>query len=224
MELDVWVAVWRTTISYFMILVVFRLMGKREIGELSILDLVVFIMLAEIAVFSIEDPEKTLLHAVVPMSVLLFIQISFAWLSLKSQYFRKLVDGKPSVIIKQGKVDEREMRKQRYNFDDLLHQLRTNGTENISDVEYAVLEPSGKLSIFEKKQSNDNQPTKKPEFVTPLIADGKIQKETLKHNGKDAEWLRRELEKRGYPDVKKISFLTVDNQNQWFIDLEDEKR
>lgn len=221
MEIEIWVSAMRTVISYLLILVVFRLMGKREIGELSILDLVVFIMLAEIAVFSIEDPEKTILHAVVPMSVLLIIQLTFAWLSMKNQFFRELVDGKPSLIIREGKIDEREMRRQRYNFDDLMHQLRTNGTENVSDVEYAVLEPSGKLSIFEKNQQDKQGP---PEFITPLITDGKIQKEVLKHNDKNKDWLINELHKRGYPDIQRISFLTVNNQNEWFIDLKDEER
>ncbi len=196
-------------------------MGKREIGELSILDLVVFVMLAEMAVFSVEEPSESLAHAFIPMVVLLLIQRASAYISLKSQSFRDLVDGKPSMIIREGKIDEKEMRKQRYNFDDLMQQLRENGTENIADVDFAVLEPSGKLSIFEKQSDGNNG---EKGFITPLIADGKIQHENLQQNNKDEEWLIKELHRRGYEDPKYISFLTVDNQNKWYIDEYDEKR
>jgi len=219
LDIQFWTIVFRTVLVYIIILFIFRLMGKREIGELSILDLVVFIMLAEIAVFSVEEPSESFMHAFVPMIVLLIIQRGSALISLKSQSFREMVDGKPSMIIREGKIDEREMRKQRYNFDDLMQQLRENGTEKISDVDFAVLEPSGKLSVFEN-QGNSGEKG----FITPLIADGKVQHENLKQNEKDEEWLIKELHKRGYENPKQISFLTVDNQNKWYIDEYDEKR
>ncbi|KGP73911.1 membrane protein [Pontibacillus yanchengensis Y32] len=205
----------RTFATYFAILIIFRLMGKREIGELSILDLVVFIMLAEIGVFSIESPQDEFIHAIIPMIVLLFIQRATAWLSLKSQMFRVLLDGKPSVIIREGKINENEMRKQRYNFDDLMQQLRENGTRSIADVDFAVLEPSGKLSIYDKSEKGSNDFSG---FIMPLIADGKIQYENLKQNDKDEEWLRKEIRKRGYEHPEQISFLSVDQKDKWYID------
>lgn len=110
----------RTVFLYFLILLIFRLIGKREIGELSILDLVVFVMIAELAVVGIEDTKDPLLHTILPIGVLLIIQISLAYLSLKSDVIRHLIDGKPTIIINQDKIDERAMRSQRYNFDDLL--------------------------------------------------------------------------------------------------------
>lgn len=221
MDIELWTIVFRTILVYVIILVIFRLMGKREIGELSILDLVVFIMLAEIAVFSVEEPSESFAHAFVPMVVLLVIQRASALISLKSQFFRELIDGKPSIIIREGKIDEREMRKQRYNFDDLMQQLRENGTEKISDVNFAILEPSGKLSVFENE---GNGSSGEQGFITPLIADGKVQHQNLKQNNKDEEWLLNELHKRGYNQASQISFLTVDNQNKWYIDEYDEKR
>lgn len=121
---DIFIITFRTIVLYFIILVIFRLMGKREIGELSILDLVVSIMIAEIAVLAIENVKDKLLHTIVPIVVLMIIQVSLAFISLKSQKIRQLLDGKPTIIIKQGKIDERAMRSQRYNFDDLLMQLR----------------------------------------------------------------------------------------------------
>ena len=122
----------RTVISYILIIVIFRFMGKREIGELSILDLVVFIMLGDIAVIAIEKQDKPFFHIILPMLILLFLQVVLSFISLKSSKFRKILDGTPSIIINNGKIDEKIMRKQRYNFDDLLTQLREQGIIDIN--------------------------------------------------------------------------------------------
>lgn len=145
------IIVGRTLFLYAVILLIFRLMGKREIGELSILDLVVYIMIAELAVVAIETPDSEILKNVLPMLLLMVVQIVLAILSLKSKTFRDVVDGKPTIIINKGKIDENAMRKQRYNFDDLLLQLREKDISKISDVEFAILESSGTLSVFEKR-------------------------------------------------------------------------
>ncbi|MEM1492558.1 DUF421 domain-containing protein [Bacillus velezensis] len=213
---DIFIITFRTIVLYFIILVIFRLMGKREIGELSILDLVVSIMIAEIAVLAIENVKDKLLHTIVPIVVLMIIQVSLAFISLKSQKIRQLLDGKPTIIIKQGKIDERAMRSQRYNFDDLLMQLRENNIDRISDVSYAILESSGKLSIVKKKNNKDKQ------METSLIVDGVIQNEHLDRIGKDKHWLEKNLTKRGYRDLSVISFCTF-TDGAFFIDLKDEK-
>lgn len=178
----------RTVVLYFIIFILFRLMGKREIGELSILDLVVFIMMAEIAVLAIENLDDHLLHTIIPILVLTLIQVIFAYLSLKNQKIRRLLDGKPTIIIDRGKIDEHAMRTQRYNYDDLMTQLRDKNVERIGDVSYAILEPTGKLSVFTK-----DGPNKMIEL--PLIVDGMVQKEQLEKIGKDREWLEQKLEK-----------------------------
>ncbi|KGX88992.1 DUF421 domain-containing protein [Pontibacillus litoralis] len=216
---EIVIIVTRTFATYFIILLIFRLMGKREIGELSIIDLVVFVMLAEIGVFSIEEPQDEFMHAVIPMVLLLFIQRGTAWISLKSRTFRTLVDGRPSVIIKKGNIDEEEMRKQRYNFDDLMMQLREQGVRSIGDVDFAILEPSGKLSVYEKKDDTDSQA-----YILPLIIDGEIQLENLRYNDKEEEWLKAELHRRGYHCIENISFLTIDQHNEWYIDEFDKEK
>jgi uncharacterized membrane protein YcaP (DUF421 family) len=193
-------------------------MGKREIGELSILDLVVFIMIAEMAAVAIEDTKDPLSHTIVPMLVLMFIQILFAVISLKSKRFRDFVDGKPTIIINQGKIDEQAMRKQRYNFDDLLIQLREKNIRRISDVEFAILEASGKLSVFEKeKKPNANE----GDMTIPLIIDGFINEDNLTRIQKNNLWLRQELKKLGYRDIKKISFCSYEN-GKFYVDIMDE--
>lgn len=212
--------VFRTIFLYILILAIFRLMGKREIGELSILDLVVFIMIGEMAVVAIERPKNPLLHTVIPMVLLMFIQITLAIFSLKSKKFRNLVDGQPSIIINRGKIDEAAMRKQRYNFDDLMTQLREKDIRSIADVEFAILESSGSLSVIEKLKNSKEEP-QKGDITIPLILDGAIEEENLKRIDKTNLWLRQELKKKGYRDVKKISFCSYEN-GKFFIDLQDE--
>ncbi|MDX5473946.1 MAG: DUF421 domain-containing protein [Bacillaceae bacterium] len=209
----------RTIFLYIVILFIFRVMGKREIGELSILDLVVFIMIAEMAVVAIENPQDQMWHTLLPIFVLVSIQILLAIVSLKSQKFRDIIDGKPSVIINKGKIDENEMKKQRYNFDDLLVQLRDKNVKNVADVEFAILEPSGKLSVIEKDKKKSKK--KEPTLNLPFVMDGVIQEDNLKTENKTNLWLRQELRKLGYKDIKKISYCSYDN-GVFFIDLKDD--
>lgn len=208
--------IFRTLFLYALVLLIFRIMGKREIGELSILDLVVFIMIGELAVVAIDNQYEPVLHSVLPMLLLMMIQISFAMLSLKSKKFRDMIEGKPTLIINRGKIDEKEMRRQRYNFDDLLMQLREKDIRNIADVEFAILEPSGKLSVFEKENKDTG------DITIPLIMDGQIVEVNLSRINKTNLWLRQELKKNGYSDIKNISFCSYQN-GSFFIDEKDEK-
>jgi uncharacterized membrane protein YcaP (DUF421 family) len=211
---DIWVMILRTLLLYFVILFVFRLMGKREIGELSVFDLVVNIMIAEMAVMAIDDKEFSVIDALVPILLLMIIQILIARLSLKSKKFRDIVDGSPTIIINKGQIDEEAMRKQRYNFDDLLQQLREKDVRNIADVEFAILEPSGKLSVFEKEDNKMDG-----EITLPLIIDGTIQKDHLQRIDKTEDWLRKKLKRKGFDekDIRNISFCSYQN-NQFYID------
>lgn len=206
----------RTIVLYGVILIIFRLMGKREIGELSVLDLVVFIMIGEMAVIAIEQHKDPIMHTIVPMVVLLIIQVGMAYVSLKSRKLRRIIDGRSSVIIDKGRINEKEMRKHRYNFDDLLTQLRQKDINNISDVEFAILETSGELSVFKKGKKN-----KSVSITIPLIVDGKIQHEGLKESDKSEQWLRRELKKRGHGKIENISFCSFQD-GKFFVDYFDE--
>lgn len=188
-------------------------MGKREIGELSILDLVVFLMIAEIAVIAIEDTESPLLNNFLPMATLTVLQIGFAVWALKNQHIRRILDGRASIIIENGQIREREMKKQRYNFNDLLIQLREKDISNIEDVEFAILETSGKLSVIKKDQGVKS-------LTLPLILDGIIQFDHLERSGKDLPWLQKEMEKRGYSSFEKISYCSF-NQGKFYIDEKD---
>ena len=179
----------RSILFYTLIATVYRLMGKREIGELSIMDFIVSIFIAEIAAISIENYKKSILISIIPISILVALQIGLSALSLKSSKIRNTVDGTPSVIINRGKVNFEEMLKQRYNLDDLLTQLRDKEIKSIEEVDYAILETSGKLSVFKK------QDDKKHVYPLPVIIDGEIQEDVLYQIRKNKVWLEEVLRK-----------------------------
>ncbi|AVK84153.1 hypothetical protein C3943_11475 [Lysinibacillus sp. B2A1] len=205
------IIIFRTCFIYVFILIIFRLMGKREVGELSVIDLVVSILMAEVAAFALDDFENPLMNAILPIIMLFFIQIGSAYLSLKNKKFRDLVDGDPVLLIKDGVILEKEMRKQRYNLDDLCQQLRENGTASVTEVAYAYLEPSGNLSVYEKDEKA---------FVYPLIIDGDIQERHLKLLHKDAEWLVAELAKNNITNCKTV-FFCIWEDNRLHIQLKE---
>ncbi|WP_160034387.1 DUF421 domain-containing protein [Paenibacillus sp. An7] len=143
----------RTILMYFIAAFAIRLMGKREIGKLSVFDLVISIMLAEIAVFAIEDIQRPIYEGIVPMVILVILQVGIAMIGLKSRWFRLALDGKPVILVSNGELQREEMRKQRYNLDDLMQQLREQSIDNVDDLQFAILETTGKLTTF-KKENN----------------------------------------------------------------------
>ncbi|MDT3426658.1 uncharacterized membrane protein YcaP (DUF421 family) [Paenibacillus forsythiae] len=142
-----------TLLMYFFIFLSLRIMGKREIGKLSVFDLTISILIAEIAVFAIDDIKRPLYTSIVPMGTLVLLQVALAQFSLKSRKLRLFMDGKPSILISDGKIQRKEMRKLRYNIDDLLLQLRGQNITSPADVEFAILEPTGQLTVIEKSDS-----------------------------------------------------------------------
>ena len=138
----------KTIILYIYIMFCYRLMGKKEVGKLGIIDLIVSVLIAELAAMSIEDSSRSILVSLIPIAVLVVIQIGLSYISLKSVEIRKFIDGSPRVIINKGKVNFNQMRKLRYSLDDLVSQLREQGVKSIEQVNYAVLENNGKLSVF----------------------------------------------------------------------------
>ncbi|HZG57259.1 DUF421 domain-containing protein [Paenibacillus sp.] len=218
----------RTVLIYFIIYLVIRVMGKREIGKLSVFDLVISIMITEMAVIVVENPSRPIWEGVLPMAVLAVTQILIAYITLKSRKLRLLFEGKPSPLISNGKLDREEMRKQRYSLDDLMLQLREKNVSNVADVEFAVLEPTGRLTLMTKdeyalKSKADPSVKVKPTFryeglPVPLIMDGKVQNDGLEKIGQTRFWLKRELESRGVKDVKDVFLCTIDHRGRLFID------
>ena len=141
----------RSAFFYALIGILYRMMGKREVAELSIMDLIVSIFIAQLASIAIENYNKSMLISIIPIAVLVSFQLLSSYLEIKSHKVKEVVDGKISVIINRGRIDFDELENQRYGIEDLLVELRTKGIKSIEDVDYAILETNGKLSIFEKK-------------------------------------------------------------------------
>lgn len=177
-------------------------MGKREVGELSVMDLVIFILIADVASFAVDNPKRSLFESILPMIILLVIQVTISFISLKSKKVRDKIDGDPTIIIRDGVLLEKEMKRQRYNLDDLIQQLREKDIGSVQKIAYAFLEPSGNLSVFMK----DNLPP-----ILPLIVDGEIQKRHLLLIKKSERWLRSELSKIGHDDHSKIFYCCFED-------------
>ncbi len=182
----------RTLFFYFFILLSYRIMGKREIAQLSISDLTISILMAELVAISIENREDQMILTIMPILLLVILEVVLAFLQLKFNTFRNFMDGKPSLIVDKGKLNIKEMVKQRYSVDDLLLALRGNQIKSIDEVDYAILETNGKLSIFKKgllKQSGT--------YPLPIIIDGKIEHHALVGIKKSEDWLKQSLRENG---------------------------
>lgn len=175
--MELFSVLFRTLFFYFFITISYRIMGKREVGQLGIVDLIVSILIAELVAISIENTSDSIILALTPILMLIILEVFFSFISIKSRKFRTLFQGKPSLIICEGRINYRELIRQRYTLDDLLLNLRMQKIKSIEDVEYAFLETNGKLSIFtfDKKY--------KKVFPEPIIIDGIIIKESLEKSG-----------------------------------------
>lgn len=198
--------VYRSLFFYFLIMVIIRILGKREVGELSIADLIVLLIIADISVVSIENTDRPIGLYVTAILTLSVTQKIISYLALKFNIVRFLVDGKPSPIMTNGKLNIKEMVKQKYTVDDLVTQSRDKGIASLHDIDFAILETSGELSVFKKGET-------KP---LPIIISGKIVVENLPLCEIDESWVMRELKRKEvnlkdvyYADIidKKLSIL-----------------
>ncbi len=202
--------VWKSIVLYLYIIFIYRIMGKKELGKLSITDFIVTILMAECAVFSIVEKGVSVFNSIIPITTLAITQILLSYISLKSDKFRKIVDGTPSVIIKNGKLIFSTMSKLRYSLDDLVTSLREHGVKSVEEVNYAILENDGKLSIFPKEL----------EYPMPIILDGVIQREVLKELGKDEIWIGRIL-KQKHVALKDVFYAFYTSEKTFIITRKD---
>lgn len=181
----------RTILMYFIAAFAIRLMGKREIGKLSVFDLVISIMLAEIAVFAIEDIKRPIYEGIVPIIVLIILQVGIALIGLKSRWFRLALDGKPVILVSNGELQREEMRKQRYNLDDLMQQLREQSIDNVDDLQFAILETTGKLTTFKKENNASESDNTGNSGSTETATESDMEtKEDTKKNDESKEHLK----------------------------------
>ena len=189
--MDILNVIFRTVFFYFVVVFAYRVMGKREISQLQVIDLIVSILMAELIAISIENMDDPIYLALVPIVALVIIEIVLAKISLKSKKINDVMTGKPSLIILNGKLNFKELIKCRYSLDNILLELRQKSIKSISDVEYAFLETNGKLSIFKY-----NYLKTKTDYPMPVIIEGKIELDTLKYINKNKTWVLDKLHKK----------------------------
>lgn len=203
-------------------------MGKREIASLSPMDLVVTIMIADAAVIAIEQDKYPVWVGLIPVGILALAEISLSYLMLKNMRIRAWVAGKPSVVISHGRINEAELRSLRYNVDELLSQLREANVPNIADVEFALLEPTGKLTVVPKAEKRPVTPQDMglapPREGLPinLVVDGVVDDEMLKELNKDRAWLENQLSLNGYK-IEDVFLASYDVQGNFYIQPKKER-
>lgn len=196
-------------VVYFVIVFALRIMGKREVGELSVFDIVIYLVMSELLAISISDSHESILKSLVPIFTLAFLQIVISWILLKSKRTRDVFDGTTVILIHNGHINQHAMRKERYNIDDLMSQIRNKDLCTPDEVAFAVLENNGQLSILPKKSCKVKHPD-------PLISDGSVNKKALQELGKDMEWLKHAIRNEGVMDIKDV-FLCLYQKDGMFV-------
>ena len=220
----------RTIILYLLIIVGIRLMGKRQVGELEPSELVLALIIADLAAVPMQDFGIPLLSGIIPILTLLAITMIISVLSMKSGQFRILLCGRPSIILENGTICQKEMIKNRFTVDELMEELRMKGVTDISNIKYAILETNGQISVL--PFSNQLPPTAKDMNIAPqenglplvLINDGHILEHNLKLRGYDHNWLEKQLHSHGLKDPKKVYLLTADEKGQTYFAAKEEEK
>lgn len=213
----------RTVILYAIVLLMLRLMGKAELAEMEPFQLVVILMIAELAALPMEDTDVSLMNGITALATLLLIQVFISYLSLKSEKARLFFCGRPSILVNKGKIVETELKKMRININDLLEQLRSKNISSLDDVEYVILETNGDMNIVQKPETRPITPKDLDMFPTiqhmslPVIVDGILYKESLTSLNLSEEWLWKQLKKSCIDSYDQILFCYIDESNQIHI-------
>lgn len=202
----------RTLILYALIVVVMRLMGKRQIGQLQPSELVVALVIADLAAVPMANVGIPLISGIIPIITLFISEELLSLIAMKSEAARGLICGKPSILIERGVIIEQELGRLRYNLNDLLEQLRLNNYSNLEDIDYAILETSGQLSVIPKPENNPvtikdmNLKVTPQQLPVTVIIDGRSNSDNLHKAGLSKEWLKKELNKNKIASEKDVFF------------------
>ena len=213
----------RTLIIYIMLIAVLRFMGKRQIGQMQLSELITALLLSELASQPLTDADIPIIYAVIPILLLVSVEVIMSYLSTISNIMKKILDSNPSIIIKKGQIDQREMLRMRMSMEELMGELRLKGISALNEVDYAILEQNGQISVL----TNDkNSPLKQKDMNIQgagygiehmLIVDGHISDHEMQVTGKNKEWIFGEMKKRRINDIKDIFLMTVDDRENTVI-------
>ena len=211
----------RSIVLYIIVLIVMRLMGKREIGELQPFELAISIMIAELASIPMTESGIPISNGIIPILGLLVMHLFISMLNLKSNWAREIICGKPRILIYRGKIDEKALKKERFSINELQEKLRSNNIMNLGDVEFAILETSGEITVVQKPNKRNTIPEDfgiMPEYEGisyDLIVDGKVMKDNLNKIGKNEEWLKKQIQKFNLKPHE-VFIATIDGKGQFY--------
>ena len=217
----------RAIILYIIVLIVMRLMGKREISQMQPFELAISIMIADLATIPMSEIGIPIFNGIVPILGLLVMHLVISVINIKSITMRKFICGKPSILIYRGKIDEKVLKKERFTINELQERLRRNNIINLGDVEYAILETSGEVTVIQKPEKRNTIPEDfniQPDYEGipyDLVVDGKIMDENLKNIGKNYAWLKKQVEKFGIKPEEAL-VVTLDGKGQIFCQKKEE--
>ncbi len=218
-----WMILFRTVIIYAVLMLFLRLLGKRQLGEMELSEFVVAALIANLAAHPLEEAGQPLLPPLLALGILSVLELVTAWLSLRSIRLRSLLYGRPSLIIDHGRINQQEMRKNRFTADELMQAMRSQGILDINEVLYAILETNGVLSIIpiaEAQPATAGQlglAGKEAGYPVILISEGRVLDENLRRLGFDRNWLMKALKKQGVNDPKKVFLMTADEDGNVFF-------
>ncbi len=213
----------RALLLYLIVVVVMRMMGKRQVAQMQPFELVIMIMIADLAATPMENMDIPLVNGIIPIIALLSVQVLTAYFSLKNEKFRDFVCGKPSILIHKGRIDQTEMHRLRVNVNDLLEALRNKNQFNVSDVEYAILETNGQISIIPRA---DKRPVvtgdlgimvQEEQLPVTLITGGKLNKDKLRKAGHDKRWLTDQLKQQNINNIKDVFLALISTDGNFYV-------
>ena len=225
-----WIVLFRTILIYFALMLFLRLLGKRQLGEMELSEFVVAALIANLAAHPLEEANQPLLPPLLAIAALSLLELLTAWLSLHSIRMRALLYGRPSLIIDHGKIDQAEMRKNRFTPDELMQAMRNSGVLDINEVLYAILETNGKLSVIpiaEAQPVSAGQmgvAVEEAGYPSVIISDGRVMDKNLRRLGYDRNWLDKRLREQGHSGPKSVFLMTADGDGNIFFCAKEEPR
>jgi uncharacterized membrane protein YcaP (DUF421 family) len=222
------IVLFRAIILYFVVVFIMRIMGKRQIGQLQPFELVIALMISELAAMPMQNTSIPLFHGIIPIITLLVLQVLISTLQLKSEVARFVFCGKPSILIEKGKININELASNRLNLNDLLEELRLKDYYNLEDIEYAILETGGQISIIPKSELEPatrkdlNVKTSQDMLPVTLILDGKINIKNLNLIKKDMSWLNSQLKKNNISSADQVFLALLDSKGKLAYQLKKE--
>lgn len=210
------ITVLRTLIMYVFVVGALRMMGKRQIGELEASELVVTIIISDIAAMPITNTEVPIVANIIGILMLMILEVILSYIAFKNPWARRIMYGKPSTFYKDGKFDQKEMEKQRFNIADIMEEVRGNGASTLSDVEYIVMETNGKVSVVLKSEESPILPKQlniktEPVRMSYIIIDnGKVIDGCMKKLGLNEEWLDKKIKEKGLASAKEVFYLSFE--------------